>query len=368
MSVSYAGITTTLGSAILSTDSESTPLVVNNADILGFKIGDYFSIDDEIFRINQTVSGSTVYAYRALFGTPLQDHSSGTAVRHIHVYPIELRRNSIIRASAHTFEYLGFGPGNYSTAFPDRQNRTLTSKEIELSHSFKVSGGAVQYSGMDDRGDFYTTNRVTKSTGEEESFNAPVITVTGDKVLTPEKQVQTFESPIVVDAKLTSTSEDGIEARSLLLQGDADVARKFTVGIGTTPAIAGNSGDVVYKARPVHNEYLGWVYTVDNQWEPFGFIGTLPNGLVFGAANQVLYKSPSNTNTGNANFLFQDNSTLIIGAATSTGFANQKLQITGNAYVSSGIGIGTTGSRSALDVVGNAKHFSTSFFTAILPS
>ena len=355
LSVSYAGITTTLGSSILSTDSESTPLVVNNADILGFKIGDYFSIDDEIFRINQTVSGSTVYAYRALFGTPLQDHSSGTAVRHIHVYPIELRRNSIIRASAHTFEYLGFGPGNYSTAFPDRQNRTLTSKEIELSHSFKVSGGAVQYSGMDDRGDFYTTNRVTKSTGEEESFNAPVITVTGDKVLTPEKQIQTFESPIVVDAKLTSTSEDGIETRSLLLQGDADVARKFTVGIGTTPAIAGNSGDVVYKARPVHNEYLGWVYTVDNQWEPFGFIGTLPNGLVFGGANQVLYKSPSNTNSGNANFLFQDNSTLIIGAATSTGFANQKLQITGNAYVSSGIGIGTTGSRSALDVVGNAR-------------
>jgi hypothetical protein len=208
---------------------------------------------------------------------------------------------------------------------------------------------------MDDKGDFYTTNRVTKATGREETFSTPVITVTGDKVLTPEKQVQTFESPIVVDAKLTSTSEDGIEARSLLLQGDADVARKFTVGIGTTPAIAGNSGDVVYKARPVHNEYLGWVYTVDNQWEPFGFIGTLPNGLVFGGANQVLYKSPSNTNTGNANFLFQDNSTLIIGAATSTGFANQKLQITGNAYVSSGIGIGTTGSRSALDVVGDAR-------------
>ena len=31
---------------------------------------------------------------------------------------VETRRYSILRASGHTFEYLGFGPSNYSTAFP----------------------------------------------------------------------------------------------------------------------------------------------------------------------------------------------------------------------------------------------------------
>jgi hypothetical protein len=340
----YAGITTTLGSQILSTDSDSTPVVISNADILGFRIGDYFQVDDEIFRIKETVLGSALLVYRALFGTPRQDHTAGTALKRIRITPVELRRNSIIRASAHTFEYLGFGPGNYSTAFPDRQDRVLTDKEIELSRSTKLEGGAVVYSGMDDRGEFRNAKE----------YEVPIETVTGEQPdISPNKKIQTFDSPVVLNTKLTSN--DDIEAKSLLIAGDADVARKFTVGIGTTPATAGTSGDVVYKARPAHNEYLGWIYTVDNQWEPFGFIGTLPNGLVFGSANQILYKSPSNTNTGNANFLFQDNSTLIIGAGTSTGFDGQKLQVTGNAYISSGLGIGTTGSRSALDVVGNAR-------------
>ena len=31
--------------------------------------------------------------------------------------PVEFRRHSIMRSGNHTFEYLGFGPGNYSTAF-----------------------------------------------------------------------------------------------------------------------------------------------------------------------------------------------------------------------------------------------------------
>ena len=340
----YAGITTTLGAQILSTDSDSTPVVVSNADILGFRIGDYFQIDDEIFRIEETVLGSALLVYRALFGTPRQDHTAGTALKRIRITPVELRRNSIIRASAHTFEYLGFGPGNYSTAFPDRQDRVLTDKEIELSRSSKLDGGAVVYSGMDDRGEFRNAKE----------YEVPIETVTGEQPdISPSKKIETFDSPVVLNTKLTSNDE--IEAKSLLITGDADVARKFTVGIGTTPATAGTPGDVVYKGRPEHNQYLGWIYTVDNQWEPWGFIGTLPNGLVFGSANQVLYKSPSNTNTGNPEFLFKDNTTLIIGAGTSTGFDSQKLQVTGNAYISNGIGVGTTASRSALDVVGNAR-------------
>jgi microcystin-dependent protein len=340
----YAGITTTLGGQILSTDSDSTPVVISNADILGFRIGDYFQIDDEIFRIKETVLGSALLVYRALFGTPRQDHTAGTALKRIRITPVELRRNSIIRASAHTFEYLGFGPGNYSTAFPDRQDRVLTDKEIQLSRSTKLDGGAVVYSGMDDRGEFQNAKE----------YEVPIETVTGEQPdISPSKKIETFDSPVVLNTKLTSNDE--IEAKSLLIAGDADVARKFTVGIGTTPATAGTPGDVVYKGRPEHNQYLGWIYTVDNQWEPWGFIGTLPNGLVFGSANQVLYKSPSNTNTGNPEFLFKDNTTLIIGAGTSTGFDSQKLQVTGNAYISNGIGVGTTASRSALDVVGNAR-------------
>ena len=56
-------------------------------------------------------------------------------VRRVNVNPIELRRHSINRASGHTFEYVGFGPGNYSTALPDRHDRSISAEEELLSHS-----------------------------------------------------------------------------------------------------------------------------------------------------------------------------------------------------------------------------------------
>jgi hypothetical protein len=46
---------------------------------------------------------------------------------------------------------------------------------------------------------------------------------------------------------------------------------------------------------------------------------------------------------------------ILVGSATSTGTADQKLQVTGKAYVSSSVGIGSTNPTTALDVVGNVK-------------
>ena len=45
---------------------------------------------------------------------------------------------------------------------------------------------------------------------------------------------------------------------------------------------------------------------------------------------------------------------LLVGTTTSTGTASQPLQVTGNAYVSGSVGIGTTNPTSKLDVLGNA--------------
>ena len=49
----------------------------------------------------------------------------------------ELRRPSILRSGNHTFEYVGFGPGNYSTGLPSVQNRVLTEAETLLAQSQK---------------------------------------------------------------------------------------------------------------------------------------------------------------------------------------------------------------------------------------
>tara|TARA_R110000868_G_scaffold298903_1_gene559063 strand:- start:3233 stop:9127 length:5895 start_codon:yes stop_codon:yes gene_type:complete len=299
----YAGITTTLGTTLLADALDTTPIIIPNATILGLNIGDYLQIDTEIFRIKRTVTSTSILVFRGLFGTQRQQHNVGSIIRRIKVLPVELRRNSIIRASGHTFEYLGFGPGNYSTAFPERQDRIVSSQEVILAQSTKSDGGVSVYSGMDDKGDFYTGNRkVNSATGQEEVYDAPISTVTGEDITsaadvgfnvispleisvnrsikveggTDGNLISEFRGPVVFNNKVTSTSTKGLEVKSLYVQGDQTVSRKYTVGI-STPSVAGNTGDVVYNAFPNSGGLIGWVYTSNNLWEKFGKIGS--NGL-----------------------------------------------------------------------------------------
>ena len=132
----YAGITTTLSSAVSSTsDDEIEVLNIENLDI---NIGDYLRIDDEVVRVKTTVVSNPVRVFRGLFGTRAATHLSGSVVRRIRINTIEFRRPSIVRASGHTFEYQGYGPGNYSTALPDRQD---TSPTTELNRHYLSPSG-----------------------------------------------------------------------------------------------------------------------------------------------------------------------------------------------------------------------------------
>ena len=79
----------------------------------------------------------------------LREHQTNSEIRKIKLLPIELRRPSILRASGHTFEYLGYGPGNYSTGLPQVQVKTLSEDEEFLSQSQETAGGTVLYTGMD---------------------------------------------------------------------------------------------------------------------------------------------------------------------------------------------------------------------------
>ena len=64
-----------------------------------------------------------------------------TASVHDQKVYVELRRPSIARSGNHTFEYLGFGPGNYSTGLPARQgsHSNSSSKTTMLKRSAKTA-------------------------------------------------------------------------------------------------------------------------------------------------------------------------------------------------------------------------------------
>jgi len=289
----YDGTTTQLSADVVNQTIDE--ISISNISNLNILIGDYLTIDDEIVRVKTTTTGSNpLKVFRSVLGTKAGIHPVGSVVRKIHVNPIELRRHSIIRASGHTFEYVGFGPGNYSTAFPDRQDRDISPKEELLTQSKRRKGGVNFYTGMNDQGVSYTGNKKLSSvTGQEEIFDTPIQTITGDDIGnrsdlnivnategafsrsikieggSDNKASSEFSGPIIFNNKVTSFSEKGIEAQSFFIQGDQTISRKHTLS-ATQPTLAGNPGDIIYASDPTDGGYLGWVYTQGNAWRRFG--------------------------------------------------------------------------------------------------
>ena len=76
-----------------------------------------------------------------------------------------LYRPSIIRASSHTWEYVGLGSGNYSTGFPNLQTRVLKGYEQYIVQGYENGGGFVASTGTNSAGDFYIGNQVIQAGG-----------------------------------------------------------------------------------------------------------------------------------------------------------------------------------------------------------
>ena len=291
----YAGITTALSADVVSPISDNISIL--NAIDLGLQIGDYLRLGDEVLRVKKAVSSNTVSVLRGIFGSDATTHVTGSVVKRIDVQPVELRRNSIIRASGHTFEYLGYGAGNYSTAFPSKQDRALTDQELLLSNATKSNGGIAVFTGMDDKGSFYIGNKkVNSSTGSEQVYDTPIPTVTGEDILTgisigfdalspveisvsrslrveggtDRNLISEFDGPVKFNKKVTLS--DDIEANNLFVQGTENVSRKISVS-ANKPTLAGNPGDIIFNSNPARGTTLGWIYTNENEWYDAGNVG-----------------------------------------------------------------------------------------------
>jgi hypothetical protein len=162
----------------------SSPISVSGIE-KRFPLGSYIQIDEEIMRTtsNYGVGGSNdaINVERGIFGTIAETHVVGSLIQKIKPIAVEFRRPAILRASGHTFEYLGYGPGNYSTGLPQVQVKTLTEREDFLVQSQERSGGLVVYTGMNNNGDVFNGNtKTTASSGEVVSYDIPKPTVTGE--------------------------------------------------------------------------------------------------------------------------------------------------------------------------------------------
>ena len=149
-----------------------------------FPLGSYIQINNEIMKVADSnlkgAGNNELVVIRGYLGTVKENHLENSLIKRITPLPVELRRPSILRASGQTFEYLGYGPGNYSTGLPQVQVRTLSEREDFLAQAQERSGGQVVYTGMNSDGDFFIGNtKYSASTGTQQTFDIPVSTITG---------------------------------------------------------------------------------------------------------------------------------------------------------------------------------------------
>ena len=265
-----------------SDDTVEVTLLNNKVGISErFPYGSYAQIGSEIVRIkSSTLVGTNLNhlkVLRGVLGTQKQSHTGGLLIKKIKPIPVEFHRPSILRASGHTFEYLGYGPGNYSTALPQVQIRTLTEKEEFLSQSQERSCGAVAYTGMNNKGDFYIGNQKKSAlTGEEITFDTPIPSVAGqdparlsvvfDEVIIKERLVvegsksktslTQFDGPVTFNKDInfnddvrikSSTQSEGSGTGALTVVGG--------VGIGKDLNVNGNI-NVVANSKATFGDYL----------------------------------------------------------------------------------------------------------------
>ena len=191
-----------------------------------FPVGTYIQVNNEIMRVKGGVTGTQndeLPVIRGSMGTIIESHLENSLVKKIKLAPIELRRPSILRASAHTFEYLGYGPGNYSTGLPQVQVKTLSDDEEFLSQAQETACGTVLYTGMDSDGDFYIGNtKYSSQSGEQSVFDVPIPTITGED---PNRLSVVFDEVIVKERILV----EGGKSKAILTQFDGPVTFTNTV-------------------------------------------------------------------------------------------------------------------------------------------
>ena len=278
----YGGKTTTL-----SNDLTATSTSINLVDKTFLRRGDYLQLGDEIVRITDK---NVTKVIRGALGTNAVSHLKNSAALKIKIIPIEARRNSLVRASGHTFEYVGFGPGNYSTALPQVQDRVLDNKEQILAQSEQTRGGLVVYTAMNDKGEFFIgRKKIDALTGQEVSTIDEFDT---SSVSAPTAQLPTVAAfdNITINQNLYSNSNTDVIDLKFRGNRTGSVGKQVFVGIQETEPTSSQTGDnILFATSANRGGYIGWVQTSDQgteKWQRFGPVSA-ENGIEHYAVDKV---------------------------------------------------------------------------------
>ena len=194
---------------------------------------------------------------------------------------VELRRPSTIRSGNHTFEYVGFGPGNYSTGFPIKQNKVLNADEVKYSQSLKEQGGIAFYSGLNSQGDLYigntVINAVTGKTTENQISELDTLTIKDNLTViggSGNTITSTFQGPVSFLKQTTFDTQDNFFSGIKIRNPDGIVSTILNRNVGALPATGDSTvGDLVLNTDTEDGGNIGWMYE-GSEWRESGIIGT----------------------------------------------------------------------------------------------
>ena len=234
---------------------------------------------------------------------------------------VELRRSSIARSGNHTFEYLGFGPGNYSTGFPLRQEVVLTDLQDFYAQAKREDAGIVFYTGLNSNGDLYIGNRkINAITGEETFLESAELLDSEDEDDNVDSLVTTFQNPVTFNDKITvegiSYLNNSVEVNVDPADGEGDALRVFSnvppvtnndVSLSRSRWLDPNDGDIVLDQNKIQSA----IFALNARGN------TQESGQIYSFKTHLVDGSPSNISP-NQNVNKSVATSQVIGGSTIT--------------------------------------------------
>ena len=211
---------------------------------------------------------------------------------------VELRRPSIARSGNHTFEYLGFGPGNYSTGFPVRQEVVLSDKQDFYAQAKREDAGIVFYTGLNSNGDLYIGNKkINAITGEETFLEQAILQETEDDDDKIGALVTTFDTAVTFNDKITVEGEAFFQSPVTISVDPTDPANLWSLRVHSL--IDSTTDDPTVARQSFRNNLDGDIVLTKNQVNSAIFAfnprGTLTNpGQSYTIKTHFTANAPSN--------------------------------------------------------------------------
>ena len=205
---------------------------------------------------------------------------------------LPLYRPSILRASSHTWEYIGLGSGNYSTGFPQLQTRVLKPYEQFIAQGYENAGGFIASSGTNSAGDFYIGTQIIQAGGSQTvTLNVPKVRKSSESNYVEIENVENRIANSVVNVTASGANKNAASQNALKSLSNFFNAEKLSVSNIATI----NSLIVQEKLFISNNQINNAAFFPEGNTNAYGFVKAAKpekTGFISTDTNDKLYVSP----------------------------------------------------------------------------